>query len=283
MSANFSLYQLLGVSKDASPAEIKAAYRSLAMKYHPDTNPDPDAHKQFVAINAAHEVLSDPMRRRLYDLSRSAGRVIPRHPRPSGPDFGSPQEPMDPEEMRRRYWASPEGQKKRKEMRREAKFFDQARFYIRIIAIPLALFVFVVLAEGWFSKSIEVSELDYLGMKLETGGHFYSHYSSSKGTFKIDAVYESCIDTELDLEIFKGRLTGALTGVRLNKECESGEGIVDPNRSIYGGSGSLLYLALFMMGVLWFGKIDPQLVLGLCFFLFVVTGIILILFLRILA
>jgi curved DNA-binding protein len=61
-------YKLLGVSKSSSLKEIKNAYRKLARKYHPDLNPnDKDAKKKFQEINEAHEVLSDPVKRKKYD------------------------------------------------------------------------------------------------------------------------------------------------------------------------------------------------------------------------
>lgn len=61
-------YSTLGISKNASEDEIKKAYRKLARKYHPDVNPDDkDAHKKFQQINEAHEVLSDPEKRKKYD------------------------------------------------------------------------------------------------------------------------------------------------------------------------------------------------------------------------
>ncbi|GLU56103.1 DnaJ C-terminal domain-containing protein [Dyadobacter frigoris] len=61
-------YQILGIEKTASEKDIKAAYRKLARKYHPDVNPnDQEAQKKFQELNEANEVLSDPEKRKKYD------------------------------------------------------------------------------------------------------------------------------------------------------------------------------------------------------------------------
>jgi len=61
-------YGLLGVSRKASDAEIKRAYRKLARELHPDINPDEAAQAKFKEISVAYEVLSDPEKRRIVDL-----------------------------------------------------------------------------------------------------------------------------------------------------------------------------------------------------------------------
>jgi len=66
-------YDVLGVSRDASEKEIKAAYRKLARKHHPDVSKDKDAPEKFREATEAYDVLSDAQKRKLYDQYGHAG------------------------------------------------------------------------------------------------------------------------------------------------------------------------------------------------------------------
>jgi molecular chaperone DnaJ len=67
-------YHTLNVQKNASEDELKKAYRRMAMKYHPDRNPDnKEAEEQFKEIKEAYEILSDPQKRAAYDQFGHAG------------------------------------------------------------------------------------------------------------------------------------------------------------------------------------------------------------------
>lgn len=67
MSAKRDYYEVLGLKKTASAAEIKSAYRKLALKYHPDRNKESGAEAKFKEINEAYQVLSDSKKKQTYD------------------------------------------------------------------------------------------------------------------------------------------------------------------------------------------------------------------------
>lgn len=74
MAEKRDYYEVLGLQKGATEAEIKSAYRRLAKKYHPDLNPDnPEAEAKFKEVNEANDILSDPDKRARYDQFGHAG------------------------------------------------------------------------------------------------------------------------------------------------------------------------------------------------------------------
>lgn len=81
------MLQVLGLEKDATQADIKKAYRKLALKFHPDKNSAPNAEGAFKAINTAFDTLSDPSKREVYDQYGHEGEAQMRQQGGSGSDF----------------------------------------------------------------------------------------------------------------------------------------------------------------------------------------------------
>jgi DnaJ-class molecular chaperone len=81
-----TFYETLGVEKTSSDIEIKKAYRTLSLKYHPDRNSDPQAKSRFQEINEAYETLSDNAKRQQYDMG-SNNIEMPFHNMSGDPNF----------------------------------------------------------------------------------------------------------------------------------------------------------------------------------------------------
>ena len=82
--ATRDLYSVLGVSRKATQDEIKAAYRRLARKLHPDVNKEADAPAKFAEVQEAYDVLSDEEKRRMYDATGRIGSASDPGPQPRG-------------------------------------------------------------------------------------------------------------------------------------------------------------------------------------------------------
>ena len=88
MADNKDYYQILGVSKSASPEEIKKAYRKLALQFHPDKNKTKEADAKFKEVTKAYEVLSDAQKRQTYDQFGAAAFDSSAGSGPFGQGFG---------------------------------------------------------------------------------------------------------------------------------------------------------------------------------------------------
>ncbi|TGE27303.1 J domain-containing protein [Hymenobacter metallicola] len=102
-------YRTLGVEEQATPDEIRRAYRKLVLLTHPDRTTDPTAHQQFLLINEAYDVLSNPARRRGYDALlaalRSPARPVVTAPPP--PAAARPRPPFTTVKPSRRFRGKP--------------------------------------------------------------------------------------------------------------------------------------------------------------------------------
>lgn len=135
-------YQILGISPQATSGQIKAAYRRLALRYHPDRNPhDLLAESNFVRITEAYEVLSNPLKRDQYDLSRALdpeaeyGETTVRRPPP--PHFY--------------YSYKPE---KKTYTRRDYAMATSAVFIMIVVAVVVPIYLLQITSDKYYNLAI---------------------------------------------------------------------------------------------------------------------------------
>src|SRR5690242_6568251 len=83
-------YEVLGVTRHASAAEIKSAFRKLAKKYHPDQSKEARAKERFAEVGSAYEILGDDKKRKAFDRGEIDAEGKPRAPQFEGFGFGRP-------------------------------------------------------------------------------------------------------------------------------------------------------------------------------------------------
>ena len=172
-----NLYQILNVPDFAPLSEIKREFRKLALQYHPDRNPDPNATDLFKKTVKAYEILSTPNLRATYDQRLKFGYSDP------VPITPTPQSPADAvKEMRRRWY------EKRKEENaindvNNFNAYEKALitfpFKRRIIIISLVLVsgIFLIV-DGWFQRSSSIAAGIFLFMatSMFLWNELYKHY-----------------------------------------------------------------------------------------------------------
>lgn len=176
-------YEALELTTSATADDIRKAYRRLVLLTHPDRTPDPAAHAQYLLVNAAYEVLSDPARRAAYDHLLLTWRP-------------SPEATMSPGRQQdaaaRRHRASPKVASTPVDYA-----VEHARFYRRFRPILIAaLLVCISLMADYVAATERIEVVQSAEVKVyytSSGGrysrsqpHYYYNYTTDRGTFDAD-------------------------------------------------------------------------------------------------
>lgn len=174
-----SYYDILGLKPKASAEEIKRAYRKKAMASHPDVNPSPGATDQFVRINEAYDILSDPQKRTVYDR-----RLNP----PQRPNTGPP--PSNAREQAYRDWVEQAQARAQQSARMSYEDFKKSRFS-RAEATVFLYLQFVIMGTmiilGLFILSLPVNGMLFVDWR---------------------AIFFALITTPVSMKIFKEAFSG---------------------------------------------------------------------------
>lgn len=166
-------YAVLGVSEQATPDDIRRAYRRLALLTHPDRTPDPAAHQRFLAVNEAYEALNEPTRRYFYDsqLREIRNRVRPLQPGQPSVAARAPRRPPPPPIWRRRSYVP-----------KRLNFPAYARTAKRW-GKWLALLPALILLDFFVLRHYATADFISIGTSRDGAGNLYNWVVTSQGEF----------------------------------------------------------------------------------------------------
>lgn len=166
-------YAVLGVSEQATPDDIRRAYRRLALLTHPDRTPDPAAHQRFLAVNEAYEALNEPSRRYFYDtqLREIRNRVRPLQSVPPPFATRASRRPPPPPIWRRRSYAP-----KRLNFPAYARTAKRWGKWLALLPALIVLDFFVL-------RHYATADFIGIGTSRDGAGNMYNWVVTSQGEF----------------------------------------------------------------------------------------------------
>lgn len=164
-------YQILGVNQEVGSRELRKKYRVLAVKFHPDSSEVPNAHQYFIEINEAYQTLSDPIKRRKYDLKLDYQKKT------SFTYDANVAQPYYKNTYR------PPAKAAQEDKERE---FDKYVPYVRLSAILTGLFSLILLFDFFFISPINVRQVEQLTFIEGPMGEIGSRIQSGGESFLLD-------------------------------------------------------------------------------------------------
>lgn len=157
-------YQILGISPQATQLEVRRSFRKLAVLYHPDKNQTTEGEERFKEINRAYEILSNPEKRALYDLSISQGYSSPSYEKPH----------RDPAYRRRRSTAYAHREARQNVQDLMAEYLPKFR-WVCYMALLVTLVVAVDYLLPFDNYREDIAEINRIYRTGRGGGMIYDH------------------------------------------------------------------------------------------------------------
>jgi hypothetical protein len=265
-------YSILGVNRSASHAEIKRAFRQLAVTYHPDKNPDPEAEQIFKEVNEAYEIIGDPEKKRDYDyrLDNPFGEILVHEVEEEQPRH------RDPAYKRRR----PPDPNRKSENQEIREMMLGASGYTRAVLWVSLIFCFFLLLDYTFPvREVQATVLD---VKDNAAKRSYrgsadvsmTVHTDQNITFRVDLEHVDHFKPGTVIDIHVSRMLGVPLSVKSMEEV-----IVPVPVNIYGNFlfAPLTLVAASAAGLLFRKRIELSFNLAVASFLVLILVMVLLL------